>query len=227
MKVIKSSGIAQEFDQNKIMQVLNWALEGIEFTSDIDVYDLFDRIIPHLKDEMTTSEIQDAIVKVAADSITLEEQDYQYVASNLAQFGLRKAVFGQFDPPKFIDHVTSVTAHGLYDTEILLKYSPEEIEELEKAIDHSRDFTFTYAGTCQLMDKYLVKDRSTGKIYETPQFAFMLIGMCLHQDEDKSTRLQAVKEFYEAVSTRKISLPTPIMAGVRTPTRQFNTYDPI
>ena len=110
MKVIKSSGIAQEFDQNKIMQVLNWALEGIEFTSDIDVYDLFDRIIPHLKDEMTTSEIQDAIVKVAADSITLEEQDYQYVASNLAQFGLRKAVFGQFDPPKFIDHVTSTTA---------------------------------------------------------------------------------------------------------------------
>ncbi len=223
MKVIKSSGIAQEFDQTKIMQVLNWALEGITFTSDIDVYDLFERIIPHLKDEMTTSEIQDALVKVAADSITLEEQDYQYVASNLAQFGLRKAVFGQFDPPRFVDHITNVTKDGLYDTEILLKYSPEEIEELEKAIDHSRDFTFTYAGTCQLMDKYLVKDRSTGKIYETPQFAFMLIGMCLHQDEDSSVRLQVVKDFYEAVSTRKISLPTPIMAGVRTPTRQFSS----
>lgn len=223
MKVIKSSGITQEFDQNKIMQVLNWACEGIKFTSDLDMYDLFDRITPHLKDGMTTKEIQDAVVKVASDSITLDEQDYQYVASNLAQFGLRKAVYGQFDPPKFFDHITKTVTLGLYDTEILEKYTKNEIEILEKCIDHNRDFKFTFAGTSQLMDKYLVKDRSTGKFYETPQFMYMLIAMCLHQEEPSAIRLKTVVDFYNAVSLGQISLPTPILAGVRTPTRQFSS----
>lgn len=223
MKVIKSSGIAQEFDPNKIIQVLEWAHEGIEFTSDLDVITLYQNIIPHLKDGMTTEEIQTAIVKVAADSITLEEQDYQYVASNLAQFGLRKSVYGQFDPPRFINHIKSNVALKLYDAEILQKYSPEEIETLEKSIRHENDFKFTYAGTSQLVEKYLVKDRSTGKIYETPQFMYMLIAMCLHQEEPKEIRLQAVIDFYNACSDKQISLPTPILAGVRTPTRQFSS----
>lgn len=223
MKVIKSSGIAQDFNEQKIIQVLEWAHEGIEFTADLDVISLYERIVPHLKDGMTTEEIQSAIVKVAADSITLEEQDYQYVASNLAQFGLRKTVYGQFDPPKFIDHIKSNVAIKLYDSEILLKYSEEEITTLEKQIKHERDFRFTYAGTAQLIEKYLVKDRSTGKIYETPQFMYMLIAMCLHQEEPSERRLQTVIDFYDAVSNKQISLPTPILAGVRTPTRQFSS----
>lgn len=223
MKVIKSSGIVQDFDQSKIMQVLDWALEGIQFTCDIDVYDLYDRIVPHLKDGMSTADVQAAVVKVAADSITLEEQDYQYVASNLAQFGLRKTVYGQFDPPKFIKHIQKNTDLGLYDPEILQKYSEEEIEFLETKLKHENDFKFTYAGTCQLMDKYLVKDRSTGAIYETPQFMYMLIAMCLHQEEPKEIRLQTVIDFYNACTEKQISLPTPILAGVRTPTRQFSS----
>lgn len=227
MKVIKSSGIAQEFDQGKILKVLEWACEG----HSIDPYDLLDRIKPFIKDGMTTKEVQAAVIKVAADSIaaddassvTLDESDFQYVASNLAMFALRKEVYQQFEPPRFYDHIKRVIDLGLYDKEILDQYSREEIDWLETRINHDRDFELTYAGTMQLQDKYLVKDRSTGLIYETPQFAFMLIGMCLHQNEPLDDRLNYVANFYDRVSRRQISLPTPIMAGVRTPTRQFSS----
>ena len=223
MKVIKSSGLIQEFDKSKIIQVLNWAYEDIDITMDLDMYELYERIIPHLKENMTTEEIQASVVKVASDSITIEEQDYQYVASNLAQFGLRKTVYGQFDPPRFYPHIKAKATLGVYDNEILQKYSQEEIHELEKHIKHDRDFNFTYAGTCQLMDKYLVKDRSTGQYHETPQFMYMLIAMCLHQEEPEDVRLKIVVDFYDAVSLGQVSLPTPILAGVRTSTRQFSS----
>ncbi|QGZ15564.1 ribonucleotide reductase large subunit [Acinetobacter phage vB_AbaM_Berthold] len=219
MKVIKSSGIAQEFDQAKIIQVLEWSCEGTQ----INPYELYERCQPFFKDGMTTSEIQRAIVKVAADSIQIEESDYQYVASNLAMFGLRKDVYGQFDPPHLYEHVVSKVDSGVYDQELLSKYSRVEYEQLNAMIDHDRDFNFTYAGTMQMKDKYLVKDRSSGKIYETPQFVYMLIGMCLHQEEKPSVRLQYIKDFYDAASLKQISLPTPILAGVRTPTRQFSS----
>lgn len=219
MKVIKSSGIAQEFDTNKIIQVLEWSCEK----TSIDPYELFERCRPFFKDNMTTSEVQRAIIKVSADSIQIDETDYQYVASNLAMFGLRKEVYGQFDPPRLIDHIRNVESLGAYDKEILLKYSEDEIEEIEELIDHDRDFNFTYAGTMQMKDKYLVKDRSSGKIYETPQFVYILIGMCLHQEESAEKRLKYIKDFYDASSLKQISLPTPILAGVRTPTRQFSS----
>ncbi|QQM13968.1 aerobic ribonucleoside diphosphate reductase, large subunit [Acinetobacter phage Morttis] len=219
MKVIKSSGIAQEFDSSKIIQVLEWSCESTQ----INPYELFERCRPFFKDGMSTTEIQRAIVKVAADSISAEESDYQYVASNLALFGLRKDVFGQFDPPKLFDHVKSGVEQGVYDPELLTKWSADDYEILESILDHDRDFNFTYAGAMQVKDKYLVKDRSSGKIYETPQFMFMLIGMCLHQDEPQSLRFKYVKDFYDAASLKQISLPTPILAGVRTPTRQFSS----
>lgn len=219
MKVIKSSGVAQEYDAQKIIDVLADACEG----TSIDPYDLYERILPYLQDGMTTRDIQIAAVKVAANAISIQEPDFQYVASNLAQFALRKDVYGQFEPPRFIDHISHVVNQGLYDKEILQRFSAEEIDILESQIDHNRDFTgMTYAGTMQLKEKYLVKDRSTGKVFETPQFAFMLIGMCLHQDEPVD-RLKHIIRFYHAVSKRQISLPTPIMAGVRTPTRQFSS----
>lgn len=219
MKVIKSSGIAQEFDTNKIIKVLEWSCAN----TSIDPYELFDRCRPFFKDTMTTSEVQRSIIKVAADSIQIDEPDYQYVASNLAMFGLRKEVYGQFDPPKLRDHTLKLVELGIYDKDLATKWSDEEFEYFESIIDHNRDLNFTYAGTMQMKDKYLVKDRSSGKIYETPQFAYMLIGMCLHQDEDLEKRRKYVKDFYDAASLKQISLPTPILAGVRTPTRQFSS----
>ncbi|AFL47690.1 ribonucleotide reductase large subunit [Acinetobacter phage ZZ1] len=219
MKVIKSSGIAQEFDPAKIIQVLEWSVEG----TTINPYELYERAQVFFKDEMTTTEIQRAIVKVAADSIQVESADYQYVASNLAMFGLRKEVFGQFDPPHLYDHVKSGVEQGVYDKELLTKWSKADYDSLNSIIDHDRDFNFTYAGAMQVKDKYLVKDRSSGKIYETPQFMFILIGMCLHQDEPLDKRIQYVKDFYDATSLKQVSLPTPILAGVRTPTRQFSS----
>ncbi|QPI13883.1 aerobic NDP reductase, large subunit [Serratia phage 4S] len=218
MQIIKSSGVSQNFDAEKIIKVLEMAVTN----TTVDPYVLYDQAKAYITNGMTTREIQQVLVKVAANSISAEEPDYQYVASNLAMFALRKDVYGQFEPPKFIDHISKVVNEGLYDVEILQKYSAEEIEILESQIKHSRDFELTYAGTMQLKEKYLVQDRSTKSVKETPQFAFMLIGMCLHQDEPVD-RLKYVIRFYDAVSQRKISLPTPIMAGVRTPTRQFSS----
>lgn len=218
MQVIKSSGVSQEFDMQKIIKVLEWACEGTK----VDPYELYEIIKSHLREGMSTADIQKTIVKVAANSISIDEPDYQYVASNAAMFEIRKRVYGQFEPPAFIDHISRCVNANKYDKEILSKWSAEEITLLDSYIKHERDFTMTYAGTMQLIEKYLVKDRHTGELYETPQFAFMLIGMCLHQD-DGENRLKNVIRFYDAVSTKKISLPTPIMAGVRTPTRQFSS----
>lgn len=218
MQVIKSSGVSQEFDMQKIIKVLEWACEGTK----VDPYELYEIIKSHLRDGMSTADIQKTIVKVAANSISIDEPDYQYVASNAAMFEIRKRVYGQFEPPAFIDHISRCVNANKYDKEILSKWSAEEIALLDSYIKHERDFTMTYAGTMQLIEKYLVKDRHTGELYETPQFAFMLIGMCLHQD-DGENRLANVIRFYDAVSTKKISLPTPIMSGVRTPTRQFSS----
>ncbi|UNA02335.1 ribonucleoside diphosphate reductase alpha subunit [Serratia phage SP1] len=218
MNVVKSSGVSQEFTYEKILQVLLWACEG----RDVDPYELLDRCRPYFRDGMKTSEIQDVITQVAANSITVEQPDYQFVASNCAQFGLRKKVYGQFEPIPFYDLIVKNTEDNRYDAEILQRYSFDEIVMLESHIRHDRDFEFAYAGTMQLIEKYLVKDRSTGKIFETPQYAYMLIGMVLHQDEPKD-RLKHVIRFYDAVSQKRVSLPTPIMAGARTPIRQFSS----
>lgn len=219
MEVIKSSGIKQNFDPLKVLKVLEWATQD----TNIDPYEFLDILKIHITDGMTTAEIQSALVKVASNLITPEEPHYQYVASNLRQFQLRKEVYGRFDPIPFYDHIKAVEKAGMYDKEILKLYSKEEIEYLETCIVHDRDFKFTYAGTSQLIDKYLVQDRSTGKIFESPQYAYMLIAMCLHQNEDKDNRLKYCIDFYNAASLQQISLPTPIMAGVRTPTRQFSS----
>ena len=218
MKVIKSSGTSQEFTPEKLIKVLEWGCENTR----VDPYELYQAIVPHLQDGMTTYDIQRAATKVAASMISIEEPDYQYVASNLAMFNLRKQVYGQFEPRSFIDQISFGVNHNKYDKEILAKWSAEEIALLESKIVHDRDFEMTYAGTMQLIEKYLVKDRSTGQIIETPQFAFMLIGMTLHQDDGENRLVNTIR-FYDAVSTKKISLPTPIMAGARTPTRQFSS----
>lgn len=218
INVIKSSGVSQSFDPQKIIKVLSWAAEG----TPVDPYELYENIKSYLRDGMTTDDIQTIVIKAAANSISVEEPDYQYVAARCLMFALRKHVYGQYEPRSFIDHISYCVNEGKYDPELLSKYSAEEITFLESKIKHERDMEFTYSGAMQLKEKYLVKDKSTGQIYETPQFAFMTIGMALHQDEPVD-RLKHVIRFYEAVSTRQISLPTPIMAGCRTPTRQFSS----
>lgn len=218
INVIKSSGVSQSFDPQKIIKVLSWAADG----TSVDPYELYENIKSYLRDGMTTDDIQTIVIKAAANSISVEEPDYQYVAARCLMFALRKHVYGQYEPRSFIDHISYCVNAGKYDPELLSKYSAEEITFLESKIKHERDMEFTYSGAMQLKEKYLVKDKTTGQIYETPQFAFMTIGMALHQDEP-ADRLKHVIRFYEAVSTRQISLPTPIMAGCRTPTRQFSS----
>lgn len=218
INVIKSSGVSQSFDPQKIIKVLSWAADG----TSVDPYELYENIKSYLRDGMTTDDIQTIVIKAAANSISVEEPDYQYVAARCLMFALRKHVYGQYEPCSFIDHISYCVNAGKYDPELLSKYSAEEITFLESKIKHERDMEFTYSGAMQLKEKYLVKDKTTGQIYETPQFAFMTIGMALHQDEPVD-RLKHVIRFYEAVSTRQISLPTPIMAGCRTPTRQFSS----
>ncbi|AUR86013.1 ribonucleotide reductase large subunit [Vibrio phage 1.081.O._10N.286.52.C2] len=218
MLVLKSSGITEEYDESKLARVLNFSVEN----TSVSASQLLSRIKTQLHDGMSSKDIQRAVIKIAADSISVEEPDYQYVAARNAMYALRKDVYDQFDPIRFEQLIKRNTARGIYDPEILEKWTSEEIAMLEQHIDHDRDFKFAYAGVMQFKEKYLCKNRGTGEIYETPQYAYMLIAMCLHQDE-QNDRIRHVLNFYNAVSNQKISLPTPIMSGVRTPTRQFSS----
>ena len=162
-------------------------------------------------------------MRSANDLISLEAPNYQYVAARLLLFALRKQVYnGHPDSrPTLKYHVVDCVKRGVYDSGILTKYSDEEWSKLNSYIDHDRDYLFTYAGMRQVVDKYLVQDRSTGEIFETPQFMYMMIAATLFQDDDPFYRLDYVKRYYNAISKHKINIPTPVMAGVRTPLRQF------
>lgn len=176
---------------------------------------------------MSTCQLHEALVKSAADLISPETPNYSKVAARLNLFKLRKDAFGQYNYPNFYNHIVSNVSRGVYDEDLLKFYSPEEIVELGVYIKPKRDEYFCYAATVQLASKYLVQNRVTGEIYEGPQQLYMLVGMCLFQNWEDGcagkTRLEMVKGFYDVTSTFKLSLPTPIMAGVRTPTRQFSS----
>ena len=173
-------------------------------------------------DGITTGEIQEILIKSASDLISLDNPNYQYVAARLLLFSVRKSLYGGIrDIPKLVDHIQSCTGNNVYDYGIYDKYSLEEINRVDSWIDHDRDFLFTYAGLRQVVDKYLVQDRSTGKVYETPQFMYMMIALTIFAEYPKETRLNYVRRYYDAISRHRINIPTPIMAGVRTPIRQF------
>jgi ribonucleoside-diphosphate reductase alpha chain len=220
IKVTKRNGKQESIDMEKIHRVVHWASQDLEGVSVSQV-----EINAQLAffDGIKTEDIHETIIKSAADLISTETPDYQYLAARLAIFHLRKKAFQQFTPPSLFDQIVKCTELGIYDKDILAKYSRDEIEEFDAHIDHWRDMSFSYAGVKQLEGKYLVQNRVTGEVYESPQFLYILIGMCLFQEYDKSERMAIVKRFYDATSTFKISLPTPIMAGVRTPTRQFSS----
>ena len=219
IRVTKRNGELELLDWSKVSRVLNWACRGldvsisqIELDSKIQMFDL-----------IKTSDIHKMIVKAAADLISEENPDYQYAAARLSVFQIRKEAYGQFTPPKLYDHIVKMVNLEKYDPEILDKYTQEEIEEIGKVVDHWRDLNFAYAGIKQIEGKYLVQDRVDNRVYESPQMMYILIAMTLFANESKETRFEHIKKFYDLVSKFKISLPTPIMGGVRTPTRQFSS----
>lgn len=220
IQVTKRDGRKEPINLDKIHRVLDWAAMGLDNVSVSQV-----ELKSHIQfyDGIHTKDIHETIIKAAADLISAETPDYQYMAASLAIFHLRKVAYGEFEPPHLFDHVTKLTAEQRYDEHILQDYSRAEFDTLNDAIDHARDMNFSYAAVKQLEGKYLVQNRVTGEVYESPQMLYMLIGMCLFSTYPKETRLEYVVRFYDAISQFKISLPTPIMAGVRTPSRQFSS----
>ena len=173
-------------------------------------------------DGITTAEIQEILIRSASDLIDLDHPNYQFVSARLLLFALRKSLYGRMrECPNVKTHVKKCVEMGVYDSEILNLYDDEEFQKLDSFIDHDRDFLFTYAGLRQVVDKYLVQDRSTNQVYETPQFMYLMIAATIFSKYPKETRLDYVKRYYDAISKHKINIPTPIMAGVRTPIRQY------
>jgi ribonucleoside-diphosphate reductase alpha chain len=221
LNVTKRDGKNEVFEAEKINKILLWATSGINGVSASDVaMNAHLQFYPGIK----TSEIHKVLIQSAVDLINDKNPNYQYVASNLLNYLLRKEVFEvKKELPTLLECIKRNIKVDLYDSIILDKYTDEEISKCDSFIKHERDYDLTYAGLQQLIDKYLVKDRSTGKSYETPQFCFMMISMTVFADYEKSTRMDFIKELYDMISEHKISLPTPIMAGIRTPNRQFSS----
>ena len=218
--VTKRDGSKESIDLEKIHRVVHWASQDLD---NISVSQVEINAQLAFFDGIRTEDIHETIIKSAADLISTDVPDYQYLAARLAIFHLRKKAYKSFTPPSLIDHVTKLTKLGIYDKDILDKYNASEFEEFNNYIDHWRDMKFSYAAVKQLEGKYLVQNRVTGDIHESPQMLYMLGGMCLFQEYKGKARIDIVKRFYDASSNFKISLPTPIMAGVRTPTRQFSS----
>nr|DAS83437.1 MAG TPA: ribonucleotide-diphosphate reductase subunit alpha [Caudoviricetes sp.] len=218
--VTKRDGTLEQINLDKIHRVITWAAEGLENVSVSQV-----ELRSHIQfyEGIRTSDIHETIIKAAADLISKDTPDYQYLAARLAVFHLRKKAYGHFDPPRLYDHVKKLVRMGKYDPALLADYTREEWDEMDGFIDHWRDMTFSYAAVKQLEGKYLVQNRVTGEIYESAQFLYLLVAASLFSKYPQETRLDYIRRFYDATSTFKISLPTPIMAGVRTPTRQFSS----
>ena len=218
-KVKKRNGSIEPLDLEKMHVMVERACSGlagvsasqVEIQSGLQFYD-----------GITTAEIQEILVRSASDLISLDNPNYQFVAARLLLFGIRKSLYGMIeDIPDLWDHINSCIEKGVYDAGILEKYTKEEIMQVNGHIMHDRDFLFTYAGLRQVADKYLVQDRSTGKIYETPQQMYLMIALTIFAEYPQDTRLNYVRRYYDAISRHRINIPTPIMAGVRTPIRQF------
>lgn len=220
IRVRKRDGRLEVINLDKIHLVIEWAAEGLNNVSVSQV-----ELKSHIQfyDGISTKDIHETIIKAAADLISEETPDYQFLAARLAIFHIRKIAYGRFTPPSLYDHVLKLTEVKLYDSHILQDYSRAEFDALNLQINHNRDMHFSYAAVEQLIGKYLVQNRVTKRVYESPQMLNMLIPMCLFAKYPQSTRLEYIARFYNALSLGKISLPTPIMGGVRTPSRQFSS----
>jgi ribonucleoside-diphosphate reductase alpha chain len=218
-KVKKRDGRIESLDLDKMHLMVEEACGGlagvsasqVEMTSGIQFYD-----------GISTEEIQEILIRSASDLIDLDHPNYQFVAARLLLFAVRKQLYGKMkELPALEHHIYQCVNHQVYDNGIFDKYSKEEIQRSDSYIDHDRDYLFTYAGLRQIVDKYLVQDRSGGGVYETPQFMYMMIALTIFAEYPKETRMSYVRRYYDAISKHKINIPTPIMAGVRTPLRQF------
>jgi ribonucleoside-diphosphate reductase alpha chain len=218
-KVKKRDGRIESLDLDKMHLMVEEACKGlagvsasqVEMTSGIQFYN-----------GISTQEIQEILIRSASDLIDLDHPNYQFVAARLLLFAVRKQLYGRMkELPTLEQHIYTCVNAQVYDSDIFNKYSKEEIERVNSYIDHDRDYLFTYAGLRQVVDKYLVQDRSSGGVYETPQFMYMMIALTIFAEYPKEIRMSYVKRYYDAISKHKINIPTPIMAGVRTPLRQF------
>ncbi len=218
INVKKRDGRLEPLDLNKIHRVLDWAAEGLD---DVSVSQVELKSHIQFYNGMRTQDIHEIMIKSTADLITENEPDYQYMAARLSIFNLRKIAYGEFTPPHMYDHAVKMVQTGKYDEVVLEAYSKEEYDELNNYIDHWRDMNFSYGAVKQLEGKYLVQNRVTKEVFESPQMLYMFAAMCIFAAYPKDTRLDYVKRFYDHTSKFDISLPTPIMSGMRTPTRQF------
>jgi ribonucleoside-diphosphate reductase alpha chain len=220
-KVVKRNGNTENLNLDKIHSMVEEACKDlagvsasqVEMTSGIQFYD-----------GITTAEIQEILIRSASDLIDLDTPNYQFVAARLLLFGLYKQVFGPSwnqGFPHILEHLNGGSSKGIYDSKLPGRYTQDEWDKINSWIDHDRDFLFTYAGLRQVVDKYLVQDRSTGELYETPQYMYMLISATIFAEYPQESRLDYVRRYYNAISKHKINIPTPIMAGVRTSLRQF------
>ena len=221
INVRKRDGSVEPLNLDKIHKMVEDACEGlgsgvsasqVEMSSGLQFYD-----------GIETKDIQEILIRSASDLIDLDHYNYQFVAARLLLFSLRKQLFGSdwvHKHPHIKELAEECITKGVYDSSIINKYSQEEWDKINSWVDHDRDFLFTYAGLRQVCDKYLVQDRSSGEVYETPQYMYMMIALTLFQEYTEN-RLDYVKRYYDAISKHKINIPTPIMAGVRTPLRQF------
>ncbi len=218
ISIIKRNGTKEELNIEKIHKVVEFACEGlagvsssyIEINANLQFYD-----------GMTTREIQEILIRSANDLISLDNPNYQFAAARLLLYGTYKEVFGDYVTIELKRLIKTNIDKGVYDPEILELYTDEELHKLNSYIAHKRDENFTYAGLRQVVDKYLCQDRSSGTLYETPQYMYMMIAISLFAQYPLTTRLYYVKKYYDAISLHKINIPTPVMAGVRTPVRQF------
>lgn len=220
IRVTKRDGRLEPLDLQKFHKVVAWACEGL---SGVSASEIEIKSQVQFYDKIKTTNIHETLIKAASELISEDSPNYQYVASRLINYNLRKEIYETPDPVSLFDHYDCVAQEGYYTDELRHQYSEDDFKWLDKQLDHSRDFTIAYAGMEQFRGKYLVKNRVTDQIYETPQMAYMLIAMCLFRNYPEDTRLKWVKDFYDAISTFEISLPTPIMAGLRTPQKQFSS----
>ena len=220
IKVIKRDGTPEPLDLEKMHKVVMFACDDIAGVSASEV-----ELKSHIQfyDGIKSEEVQETLIKAAADLISEETPNYQWVAGNLVNYHLRKMVYNSFDPWHIKKIIEVNTENGFYDPALLEDYSEEEWDEINSFIKHERDFNIAYVGMEQFRGKYLVQNRVTGKHFETPQVAYILIAASLFGNYPKETRLKYVKDYYDAISNFDISLPTPVMAGVRTPQRQFSS----
>ena len=218
IKIKKRNGVSEKFDIDKIHRVISWAIKDL---SDVSLTDVEINAKINIHDGITTKEIHKLLIESAANLISIEKPNYQYVAGRLLNYQLRKDVWKGKHPPRLLEFLKESIKNKIYDESILNYYSEDEINKIGEFIDHERDYIFTYAGIKQLCDKYLIKNRTTGKIYETPQFTYILIAAYGFINYPKETRLNYVRKFYDAISKHKINLPTPVMAGVRTPSKNY------